>query len=102
MKEFLTGSVFFGAVISLLGYEAGLLLKKKFRLAVFNPLLIAVICVMAVLLIFDVDYDSYNEGGKYLSYLLTPATVCLAVPLYEQLSLLRKNFKAVAAVWPES
>ena len=52
---------------------------------------------MAVLLIFDVDYDSYNEGGKYLSYLLTPATVCLAVPLYEQLSLLRKNFKAVAA-----
>ena len=97
MKEFLTGSVFFGAVISLLGYEAGLLLKKKFRLAVFNPLLIAVICVMAVLLIFDVDYDSYNEGGKYLSYLLTPATVCLAVPLYEQLSLLRKNFKAVAA-----
>ena len=97
MKELLTGSVFFGAVISLLGYEAGLLLKKKFRLAVFNPLLIAVICVMAVLLIFDVDYDSYNEGGKYLSYLLTPATVCLAVPLYEQLSLLRKNFKAVAA-----
>ncbi|HIS27184.1 MAG TPA: LrgB family protein [Candidatus Pullilachnospira intestinigallinarum] len=96
MKEFLTGSVFFGAVISLVGYEAGLLLKKKFRLAVFNPLLIAVICVMAVLLIFDVDYDSYNEGGKYLSYLLTPATVCLAVPLYEQLSLLRKNFKAVA------
>ena len=94
MKEFLTGSVFFGAVISLLGYEAGLLLKKKFRLAVFNPLLIG---VMAVLLIFDVDYDSYNEGGKYLSYLLTPATVCLAVPLYEQLSLLRKNFKAVAA-----
>lgn len=97
MKEFLTESVFFGAVISLVGYEVGLLLKKKFRMAVFNPLLIAVICVMVVLLVFDVDYDSYNEGGKYLSYLLTPATVCLAVPLYEQLSLLRKNLKAVAA-----
>ena len=95
MKEFLTGSVFFGAVISLLGYEAGLLLKKKFRLAVFNPLLIAVICVMAVLLIFDVDYDSYNEGGKYLSYLLTPATVCLAIPLYKQLALLKRNKAAV-------
>ena len=96
MKEFLTGSVFFGAVISLLGYEAGLLLKKKFRLAVFNPLLIAVICVMAVLLIFDVDYDNYNEGGKYLSYLLTPATVCLAIPLYKQLHLLKKHADAVA------
>lgn len=93
----MTESVFFGAVISLVGYEVGLLLKKKFRMAVFNPLLIAVICVMVVLLVFDVDYDSYNEGGKYLSYLLTPATVCLAVPLYEQLSLLRKNLKAVAA-----
>lgn len=97
MKEFLTNSVFFGAMISLAGYEVGLLLKKKFRLAVFNPLLIAVICVMAVLLVFHVDYDSYNEGGKYISYLLTPATVCLAVPLYEQLSLLRKNLKAVIA-----
>jgi predicted murein hydrolase (TIGR00659 family) len=96
MKEFLTDSVFFGALISLAAYELGLVLKKKFRMALFNPLLIAVICVMGVLVIFHVDYDSYNEGGKYLSYLLTPATVCLAVPLYEQLGLLKKNFKAVA------
>ena len=95
MKEFLTNSVFFGAVISFLGYEAGLILKKRLKLAIFNPLLIAVICVMGVLVIFQVDYESYNEGGKYISYLLTPATVCLAVPLYEQLGLLKKNFKAV-------
>ena len=96
MKEFLTNSVFFGAVISFLGYEAGLILKKRLKLAIFNPLLIAVICVMGVLVIFQVDYESYDEGGKYISYLLTPATVCLAVPLYEQLGLLKKNFKAVA------
>ena len=48
MKDFLTNSVFFGAVISLVAYEIGTLLKKKFKLAIFNPLLIAVICVMAV------------------------------------------------------
>ena len=47
MKDFLTNSVFFGAVISLVAYEIGTLLKKKFKLAIFNPLLIAVICVMA-------------------------------------------------------
>ena len=41
-------------------------------------------------------FRSYNEGAKYISYLLTPATVCLAVPLYQQLALLRKNLKAVA------
>lgn len=97
MTEFVQNSLFFGAVISFLAYEAGLLLKKKFKMAVFNPLLIAIIAVMGVLLIFDIDYETYNEGGKYISYLLTPATVCLAVPLYQQMSLLRKNLKAVAA-----
>ena len=51
---------------------------------------------MAVLMIFKVDYKKYNESAKYISYLLTPATVCLAVPLYEQMSLLKKNFRAVA------
>lgn len=97
MKTFLENSVFFGAFISLAAYELGLILKKKFKMAIFNPLLIAILCVMGVLTLLNVDYDSYNEGGKYISYLLTPATVCLAVPLYEQLSLLRKNLKAVAA-----
>lgn len=97
MKEFLSNSVFFGAVLSLVAYEAGLLLRRKFKLAILNPLLIATICVMAVLVLFKVDYDQYNESTKYISYLLTPATVCLAVPLYEQMSLLKKNFKAVAA-----
>ena len=97
MKEFLVNSVFFGALLSLAGYELGLILKKKFKLAIFNPLLIASVSVIAFLFLMDIDYESYNEGGKYLSYLLTPATVSLAVPLYEQLELLKKNLKAVAA-----
>lgn len=95
MKTLLSDSVFFGAIVSLLGYEVGLILKKRFKMALFNPLLIGIVCVMGVLLIFDIDYEKYNEGGKYISYLLTPATVCLAVPLYQQMSLLRKNWKAV-------
>ena len=41
------------------------------------------------------DYDTYNQSGQYISYLLTPATVCLAVPLYQQMELLKKNLKAV-------
>lgn len=88
--------MFFGAVISLLGYELGLILKKRFKAAILNPLLIGIIAVIAVLLLLGVDYDSYNESAQYISYLLTPATVCLAIPLYEQLTLLKKNFKAVA------
>lgn len=88
-------SLFFGAVVSLLAYEVGLMLKHRFRLAILNPLLIAVICVIGVNAVMKVDYQTYNAGGQYLSYLLTPATVCLAVPLYEQLALLKKHLTAV-------
>ena len=97
MEEFLTNSVFFGAVLSFLAYEIGLLLKKRFKLAVLNPLLIGILCVMGALAVLRIDYDQYNEGAQYISYLLTPATVCLALPLYEQLTLLKENLKAVAA-----
>ena len=51
--------------------------------------------VLAVLSIFRIDYQVYNNGAKYLSYLLTPATVCLAIPLYKQLELLKQYFPAV-------
>jgi predicted murein hydrolase (TIGR00659 family) len=97
MKDLLSSSLFYGVLISLLGYEVGLFLKKKLHNPVFNPLLISIIFVMAVLLIFGVDYESYNDGAKYLSYLLTPATVCLAIPLYQQLEMLKNNIKAILA-----
>lgn len=96
MQHMLIDSVFFGAVISLAAYEVGLLIKKKFKLAVLNPLLIGTICVMAVLSLLQVDYSHYSESASYISYLLTPATVCLAVPLYRQLTLLKNNIRAVA------
>ena len=54
-------------------YEVGLLLRKKFKKAIFSPLLIGILCVIGVLSIFHIEYDSYNVGGQYVSYLLTPA-----------------------------
>lgn len=96
MKTILTDSLFFGAVISLAAYQGGLLLKKKFKLAILNPLLIGTVCVMAVLKLLKIEYTHYNESAKYISYLLTPATVCLALPLYRQIDLLKQNLKAVA------
>ncbi len=95
MKDLLCNSAFFGVVVSILGYEIGLFLKKKFNNGIFNPLLISILFVLAALVTFKVDFESYNNGAKYLSYLLTPATVCLAIPLYEQLDLLKNNFKAI-------
>lgn len=97
MTNMLCESAFFGVVISLLAYELGMLLKKKFGLPIFNPLLISIAVVIVFLAVFDIDYQNYNDGAKYLSYLLTPATVCLAIPLYEQMEALKKNIKAILA-----
>ena len=95
MINFFEESVFFGVTLSLIAYFIGVMLKKKFKLGIFNPLLIAIIISIIVLVAGNVDYEIYNEGAKNLSWLLTPATVCLAIPLYEQLELLRKNYKAI-------
>ena len=97
MNDIFETSVFFGAVISLLCYGLGVVLHNKTKLAVINPLLIAIIAVIAILAFGGIEYETYKSGAKYISYLLTPATVCLAVPLYEQTQLLKKNLKAVAA-----
>lgn len=97
MQEFFETSAFAGVTISLLSYMLGIWLKKKFKSGIFNPLLVSVIATILVLVVCHVDYESYNVGAKYLSWFLTPATVCLAIPLYEQLELLKANWKAVVA-----
>lgn len=97
MRDMLGNSVFFGVMISILSYELGVLLKKHLKLTIFNPLLISIAAVILFLLATGIDYESYNNGAQYLSYLLTPATVCLAIPLYEQVELLKKNVKAIFA-----
>lgn len=97
MRDFLTSSVFMAVTISLLGYELGSFLKRKTGLAILNPLLVAIMVVIILLLLFHVDYEVYEEGSEILSYLLTPATVALAVPLYRQMHLLKKNGAAICA-----
>ncbi len=95
MSEFTETSMFAGVTVSLLAYIIGALLKKKFKLAIFNPLLISIVLTIIMLVIADIDYDVYAQGADYLSWFLTPATVCLAIPLYEQWDLLKHNVKAV-------
>lgn len=95
MNQIIAESATAGVVISLLTYEIGIWLKKKFRLAIFNPLIISIVLTIGALLFFRIDYKVYNEGAKYLSYLLTPATVSLAIPLYLKLDLLKKNPAAI-------
>lgn len=97
MRNFIEISVYFGFVLSIAAYIIGMYLKRKFKFALLNPLLIAIIIVIAVLLVGRVDYEAYNKGAKYITFFLTPSTVALAVPLYEKLKILKDNFVAVAA-----
>ena len=95
MKDAFVNSIYFGIVLSLAAYALGVWLKKKLRRDYVNPLLVSAIVIIGVLLLFDIDYASFNAGGQYISYLLTPATVCLAIPMYKQLHLLKAYKKAV-------
>lgn len=97
MRAFLEASVFFPVLAGIVFYILGDALRKKLRSPLLNPLLISVVLTVLMLLLFDIDYKTYNEGAKYLSYLLTPATVSLAIPLYRQLHMLRGNTAAIFA-----
>lgn len=97
MTELLTENSFFFLLLTLAAYQAGLWLQRKLGWAVCNPILIAALLVGGVLVAADIPYTTYQTGCAALSWLLTPATVCLAIPLYTQLRVLRKNWRAILA-----
>lgn len=97
MADFLQNIPLFPLVLTIGAYQIGLWCQKKTKSALCNPLLIAVILCISVLLLTGFDPQCYQSGTAYISWLLTPATVCLALPLYEQLKILRANLKAVLA-----
>jgi predicted murein hydrolase (TIGR00659 family) len=97
MNELLLNSSYAGVAISLITYMVGVQLKKKFKIGIFNPLLISIAVTIIVLLAANIEFETYKQSAKYISWFLTPATVCLAIPLYEQLEILKKHWKAVIA-----
>lgn len=68
LNEFFEISAFAGVTLSLLAYALGMFLKRKTHLGIFNPLLVSIAVTIVVLLIADVDYDTYNNGASYLSW----------------------------------
>ena len=93
--SFLANTVYWAVLISLTTYFFGDFLKKKTKLIIFNPLLFSTVMTVIFLLLFNIEYDSYYEKADILYFLLTPTTVCLAIPLYEQVNLLKKNILAI-------
>ncbi|MCC6093575.1 MAG: LrgB family protein [Eubacterium sp.] len=95
MNNVMLNSATIGFVISLITYGFGVWIHDRTKLDILNPLLISIALTIFILCVCKVDYKSYNDSAKYLSYLLTPATVSLAIPLYKQMALLKKNLRAI-------
>ena len=93
--EAITNNILFGLVLSLSAFEIGLYINRKTSIAILNPLLIAILLVICFLFAFNIDFDTYNRGGQFINMFLGPSTVILAVPLYKQLDLLKRNAKAI-------
>lgn len=91
MQNFLQQTNYFGFILTIIIYCFSIMLKNKSKSTLMNPLLITTIIIVAILLILNIDYETYNIGGKYISYFLTPTTVCLAIPLYKQIKVLKQN-----------
>ena len=90
-------SPLFGILLTLVTFEIGVTISKKFKYSFLNPLLIANILIVGFLLITGISLESYNVGGDYISVMLSPATVVLAVPLYRQISKLKQFWKPILA-----
>ena len=83
-------------VLTLFAYQIGLQCQKKWKTPLFNPILIGMLLVILFLSLTGMERRSYQDGTKYLSWLMTPATISLAIPMYEQFQILHKNLKAIA------
>ena len=97
MNDYIAFSAYFGVALTLLVYLFACRLGKRLHHPLANPMLLCLIMMIALLLLLDIDYDAYNQSARYLTYLLTPATACLALPLYRQIKKLREYPLAIVA-----
>ena len=85
IRVVLEQSQYFGLALSIGAYLFACWLRNKTGLAILNPLLVSAALIIGCIFGVGMDYETYNKGASYLGWLLTPATVCLAIPLYKQL-----------------
>lgn len=97
MIEFLTSSAYFGLVLTLGMFFLARTINRRAGKEVFHPLLFGTVTICVLLLALQIPYEAYEKGASHIDVLLTPATICLAIPLYRQYTLLRQNFGAVLA-----
>lgn len=95
LREIFTQTAYFGVVLTLGAFLIGAWVHKKTQNTLANPMVIAMIIIIGFLWLFQIDYGDYQKSTDVITYFLTPATVCLAIPLYEKLSLLAEHLRAI-------
>ena len=95
MIDFLSSSSFFAIALTLAIWRLSNALQRKTRSVLLHPILVSVAAIIGILLVSGIPNSAYQQGMKPLSWLMTPATICLAVPLYEQVKVLKKNLPAI-------
>lgn len=95
MSDFFSQLIWFPLVLTIGSFQFGLWCQKKWKTPLCNPILISVLLIIPVLLLLDFPVSLYQKGTDVISWFLTPATICLALPLYEQLQTLKKNLPAI-------
>ena len=97
LNDFLSGSAAWGVLLTLAAFALGTLINKVTGKAIFNPLLLGSIFVIIFLSVCSIPYADYKASAAPVNYLLLPATVALAIPLYEKIDLLKENAAAIIA-----
>ena len=95
MNELLQTASYFGLGLTLIVYWLSWHISKKTNIGFLNPIIISAAIIIVILLACDVDYETYEIGAGWISSMLTPATICYAVPLYRQIQVLKKNIVAI-------
>lgn len=97
MQSNIATDPFFGIVLTILVFSIAKKIREKINFALFNPLLTSIIAIIIILKVLKIDYDTYYVGGSILNSLIGPATVALAIPLYKNFELLKKNYVSILA-----
>ncbi len=85
----LVGGLFL--ILTILIYLGSKAVYKRHPKVYVSPLLVTPVVLVVLLLIVNIPYDAYNQGGKWLTNMLQPATVAFAIPLYKYFHILKKH-----------
>lgn len=91
MLEALRESGFFAITLTIAAFCIGTSLQKKWKIALLNPILTGAAMVAVVLWLLDIPVEQYQADCASLSYLMTPATICLSIACYDQIQKLRRH-----------